>query len=294
MSLVLLFFRKGLQRTNRVTGKEVVVHATPSSHPLQSSATDDAPDHGLRFCPCATECGFEEQVAQEITLHVTGEGPGWICRLKALPGSTITVSIDWESFRPYMRDRGDEARLKHSLQQTLDVINKFDLRGLRFQYIQGPARGIITLEYGGNRTCAAGHVTWASAEFPRPGALRYTVKVYSASFHPRYRDSLVNILSHEFAHLMGMRHSDAQLLEKHTPSVQYPPGDPDHNSIMGRFTHPGQLFFHKDDITWLQKLYAQKEGDEIQGRVIKDAMPVYPPGRGTTTYNGWVWRLRIL
>lgn len=68
-----------------------------------------------------------------------------------------------------------------------------------------------------------------------------------------------------------MRHWNAAQVERGAPSVQYPARDVDPVSIMGRFVHPGDLFFPREkDIKWLRKLYNKKQGEEIDGRMIEN------------------------
>lgn len=181
---------------------------------------------------------------------------------------------------------------------ALAVINSFDLTDLTFRYVADDDHGIVALKLGEDeRDLWDGGVIWARAEFPRPRASRYKVRVYKAAFEPKWRNSLRNILMHEFAHLLGMRHWDAGWREVHLPSIEYPIGEePDPRSIMGSFRHPGELFFHERDVEWLKNLYALAQDHEIGGLAVKDARPRPRPrqARGTNVCDEWAHLIWIL
>lgn len=212
---------------------------------------------------CATERKFLQHNAEKIALHLTHLK--WVYRFA--PGSTITVSIDKDDFMSRgCLSNAQYNSLHDNLRGIISTLNALHF-GIQFQYIEAgiDGRGLIQLQYGGDATetlpDGSTITTWASSQFPERGVTAYTVYVYAATFESRYLPAIVSILSHEFAHLLGMRHYPAPASE---PSWA-PYGDMDEQSIMGGFNHPGDLFFHPLDVFWLTKLYAMKEGERIPG-----------------------------
>lgn len=243
---------------------------------------------------CATERNFWQQRLSELCLNVSPDESCCIYRLKVRPGSDITVSIDRESFTHLNASRDDLNHLEDSLTDTLEELNRLALDGANFRFVRAPERGLVVLEHGGN--VASRGITWAMSGFPRPGVPRYSVKIYMVCFRPEYRESLGKILCHEFAHLLGMRHSDTQRWEAERswrPSVWYP-YNRDEPSIMGSFRHPAELSFHDQDRVWLRQLYALPEGYVIEGVPVRDAMPMLPDHMGQAVNWPWPRVLRII
>ncbi|CAN8095394.1 unnamed protein product [Discula destructiva] len=223
---------------------------------------------------CATQELDDHQQAGEIGLHPTHNS---IYRFA--PGSNITVSIDWASFKDLRLTDDQRHSLLCGLQSVLATINTWNLGDLKFRYVAPLQEGVVQLRYGGNatRTLRDGSTvtTWASTQFPHPWKQRYTVYVYAATFDPQFFTVLVNILSHEFAHLLGMRHypvPPGEVLDM----VEY--GTMDKKSIMGVFCHPGDLYFRPLDVYWLQELYATPEGHQIGGKRLEDVRLPAPYG----------------
>lgn len=91
----------------------------------------------------------------------------------------------------------------------------------------------------------------------------------------------MGILSHELAHLLGMRHHDPHPTEP--PSIWF--GGADAESVMGGFVHPADLRFYERDVLWVRKFYNMRAGETIDGKTIRD-VPV------PKTYPGWVHTTR--
>lgn len=159
------------------------------------------------------------------------------------------------------------------------MINNFNI-GIDFRYITTESsrqRGVVELRYGGNRTSILPDNTisrvWADTEFPNPiqPSQQYAMNIYSATFDPNYCHVIINILCHEFAHLLSMRHHPAvPAYSEERDRVVFPEWDDGTASIMGSFSHPGQLFFSDLDIEHLQKFFQMRAGDKIHGKTIVD------------------------
>lgn len=242
---------------------------------MNLTGTPSAP---LLKCACATEEEAWKQNARNISLHVTHST---IYRFP--PGSDIPVGIKWSTFKHLTSDQKHLVRC--GLESTLATLNALQL-GIRFHHVGAAKddvkddgqRGLVQLQYGGDKTVylpdGRAIPTWASTVFPDPTQERYPVYIYAAAFEADYIPAFSNVLCHEIAHLLCMRHCPPHWNEP--PSVQYPAGDFDTQSIMGRFDHPGDLFFHPKDVKWLQRLYEKKAGDKIYGNVIADVpVPSY-------------------
>lgn len=233
------------------------------SPPQTPQAIDDTPlSPSPSFLACATESDERKWNAEEIRVHHEGDK---IYRFT--PGSEISVSIDWASFNKLNIDQ--RHRLEQGLIFTIATLNTLQL-GIRFRYTK-TQRGFVELQCRSDRSGA-----WASTMFPDPHKQQYYIYIYEVTFEPDYYLALPSILAHEFAHLLCMRHCLPRQLKKEPPSLQYPAGDSNIESIMGQFQHPGGLFFHKDDVTWLRKLYEKKAGDKIDG---KEIVNVQVPGK---------------
>lgn len=181
-------------------------------HDVHDSHSNDhnAQENVLSIAPathdmgCATQFQAAMQKAGQIALNVSGN-----TIYRFAPGSTqapsiITVSIDSKSFKHLTIK--EQLLLRHGLRCTLHTINLLRL-GLEFVFVEGEQRGFIKLKCGGPGTwrSANGRVykAWASTTFPDPLRAKYTVYIYAATFEMQYYPSLMNILCHEFAHLLG-------------------------------------------------------------------------------------------
>lgn len=243
----------------RQTGLLSVVHTNPLRRAWLTLAVA-ATLWTSRFYPstpleCATERNSPD--ARRIRLHCENS-----IIYRFTPRSIIKVSIDWSSFKKLGSSSGlfDAQRdfLQSGLRTTLCTINNFHL-GITFQFVD-EEQGFIELKYGGNK----GSQAWAMTEFPDPDQERYTIKIYAATFEAQYGPAILGILSHEFAHLLGMRHHRPHNGEP--TSVRY--GDRDPDSIMGDFTHPAELRFHSKDVWWLRMFYKEVSGGIICSKTI--------------------------
>lgn len=255
---------------------------TPAHYQSQSespsSIKSNSPYHGIIRPPthhftCATEFGCDAMrvIAMAGPSRIALHCPENVI-YRFAPGRTITVSIDIASFRNGGINGSMLQSLQYGLESALAEINRLQL-GLQFNYIGNRQRGLVELRYGNDKALqynGQNYTCWAETTFPGPNVAQYTVLIYAPTFLPQYNLSIPNILAHEFAHLLSMRHWNAGEKESAWPSVQYPPGDIDPKSIMGRFDHPGQLRFHDKDIVWLRRLYTLAAGAKIGGKTVKD------------------------
>lgn len=249
----------------------------PPSHSHSSSPTGKLPTNSARKFVCATQFrsgitrAANKARASQIALNCDGDA---IYRFAPSVDRPITVSIDQKSFIDHNIQKSLVRQLHHGLQFTIESLNNLRL-GIMFELTHCAGRGMIEVKYGGEGIFRdnPGEQTWklwAETRFPQPKIEKYTIFVYASTFEPEYHSSIPNILSHEFGHLLSMRHWDAEAKESFLPSIQYPAGDYDDQSIMGRFDHPGDLRYRMKDVQWLQNFYRLKEGEEIGSKTVKN------------------------
>lgn len=249
--------------------------AQTSSTTKSNSAVNDMPMHNACKFICATQFSPENNTApiqakaSQIALNCNADT---IYRFAPSSNRRITVSIDWESFGGCGIHSELVKQLHQGLEFTITNLNNLQL-GIMFEFKHCAGRGLIELKYGGPGAFRHGgdiYKLWAETQFPTYTVREYTILIYASTFEQNFRSSIPNILSHEFGHLLAMRHWNAEANEPSEPSVQYPAGDYDEQSIMGRFDHPGQLYYHQKDIEWLRKFCSLKDGQKINGKTIKD------------------------
>ncbi|KAI1092589.1 hypothetical protein F5B19DRAFT_196510 [Rostrohypoxylon terebratum] len=134
---------------------------------------------------------------------------------------------------------------------------------------------------------------YARSFFPGNPPGERIITLHDLSFQPQYRDSIFNILCHEFGHTIGMRHWNAASEERVSPSVHFPPGSDNRPSIMGPYKHPRTLQFHVDDEKWLKEFYGKENGSFIQGYKIVDCY-VDPRAMQCSLKGVEITRLRIV
>lgn len=121
----------------------------------------------------------------------------------------------------------------------------------------------------------------AEAFFPGDPQDRWAVRISHLALQPGtggFLDNIVNILAHEFMHILGMRHWDAGGAELLEPSMHWPgTKDNDRKSIMDTGGHPRHLWFGPDDFRALRQLYAAPKGACINGLTVVDVGPVRHP-----------------
>lgn len=201
----------------------------------------------------------------KLQLHATLDKH--LPRLK--PDSVVHCFMDYNSFRRGGLSCVDIKHTREALKRVIGELNSLNFR-LKFKYVRRKDRSDFILAYDvpyGNRPEPN---YFANAFHPDAKPDGRTIVLTSAAFKPEYRQSIFNILCHEFGHTVGMRHWDAATKEANWPSVQHPPGSDNKRSVMGPYVHPRELHFHPEDAEWLRDFYARAEGEVLYGHTIVD------------------------
>lgn len=218
---------------------------------------------------CITEALFDNDSAKEIALNVTKSGSTediFIYRFR--PDSTITISINWESFRDLKLTRYQKTEFRNHLERATNKIRSLHL-GIQFHLVPEKElgqfqRGVIDVRYGGDgRLPHSAKIGWAKSEFPEPRKDRYTLEVFSTTFDPGYCDFIYNIMLHELAHFMIMRHHpwvQNTDWKNETLRLLYPKPDSNTKSIMGDWNELKDLEFSETDISECRDFYNSKAG----------------------------------
>lgn len=228
------------------------------------------------MCPapvlgCATDIESRFRATRQIALNTSHDE--WIYRFR--PGSFITISVDENSFGQHTVNKG--LHLRQGLELTLSTLNHLNI-GITFYCIPAEVkqRRFVEVRYGGDATSVwpdgSTSTIWADTQVPQPDRRhQYTINIYSATLEPEYFPVTTNILQHEVAHLLSMRHHPAvPAYRREAGQVLFPAGDNETESIMGAFAHPGDLFFRSRDIKYLKNFFKMKAGDKIDGKAIVD------------------------
>lgn len=222
------------------------------------------------FCITEASSNNDSESAKEIALNITQPGgTNDIYIYRFAPGSSITVSINWESFGALCLSNDQKTNFRDHLERAIDKVRRARL-GIDFSLVPDEQpdphlRGVIDVQYAGEgRLPHSATIGWARAEFPRPGLpQRYTFGVYSTTFESGFRDCTYNIILHEIGHFMNMRHH---------PGVQrtdwkneghrllFPPGDSITKSIMGDWNNLQDLELSETDISHCRQFYSLRAG----------------------------------
>ena len=203
-----------------------------------------------------------------MRIHV-GHG-GKLSRYKA--DFPIPWTLNEKSFLDHGHDMNDIMYVKECLQTALAAVNSMDI-GITFTYVSldENKRAIFTLSYQYCHldeffTCQ--FTTFAQAFLP--GQQMTDAYLYELAFAPAYLHSITNILCHEIAHTLGMRHWNAAWMEAHEKSVQFPSNSDNSRSVMGRWNDPAEIHFWEEDKIYLKMFYSKNEGETIGGYEIED------------------------
>lgn len=186
-------------------------------------------------------------------------------------GSTVTYTIDDNSF-PNQEDA------KYALDCLSITLKEWQNHqfGLKFKYLAPGSTAAFTLVYRADIEDAPPRKpnnVLARAFFPSAPPDKRMLFVYQLSFTDQYRDYLQNVLRHESAHIIGLRHWDAEWKERGMKSVCFPANADNERSVMGPFDHLRDIRIHHEDVDSLKKLYALEAGTTIKGFKIVDVTP---------------------
>lgn len=193
------------------------------------------------------------------------------------PGRIIYFGVDTDSFRrqgitQFVTDRIEKA--------ALDVVREFSRRnlGITFAYTRGPGPKFFNICYD----LSLPNGTLAQAFLPSDARRLWQLRisrrvVLSGTGSNGFLDCFPNILAHEFAHILGLRHWDAgmNVRERLEPSVLWPgTRDGSRASVMNTGVHPSQLGFSEEDFRVIREVYSAADGARVlDDRMILDVNP---------------------
>ncbi|XDG04279.1 hypothetical protein ABKA04_003894 [Annulohypoxylon sp. FPYF3050] len=186
--------------------------------------------------------------------------------LRWKPGSLITCGVDRRSFKYANVSNEDINYIDSCLAVVICFLNTFKL-GISFKYVDASNFGLESFKV----TYRVRSDSYAISFFPNCPRGERDIELHHISLKPENRPSVINILSHEFGHTIGMRHYQAPECGE-CPSVLLGFDDP--FSVMGKPQHPPlNLRFNVEDMERLREFYRMDNGSTIQGRKIVDYTP---------------------
>lgn len=220
-------------------------------------------DESLRYFPNAAR---ETQVHQhEDAIH----------RLMP-PNRIIGFSVDKSSFR----QGGVPDKVTYSITkaagEVASAIADQDL-GIKFAYRPNSASNVFDIRFDPK----LGHGTLARSFFPSDPRTSWelgisTLLAFSGP-DTHYMLHLRNILAHEFAHILGLRHWNADTREASEPSFHWPNTEKgSRTSVMNTIQGEDDLkkmWFSEEDFRVIKEIYFLKEGKKFAGRNIVDVDP---------------------
>ncbi|KAL1869369.1 hypothetical protein Daus18300_005581 [Diaporthe australafricana] len=235
------------------------------------------------FCTTENKTPLSEEYWQSSTspadtvrqtrLHETH---GVIHRLMP-PGHIIYFGLDTDSFK---RQGITQVVIDRIREAALEVVRVFSCQylGLTFAYTPGPGPKFFNIRYDLSLPNGTLAQTFLPSDARSKWQLRISRRVVlSGAGRNGLLDYLPNILAHEFAHILGLRHWDAGLDARglQEPSMLWP-GTYDGNrvSIMNTGVHPRQLGFSEEDFRVIREVYSAANGTSVLGnRMILDVNP---------------------
>lgn len=165
--------------------------------------------------------------------------------------------------------------------------------GPEFHYVAEPSHSAFFVRFGGD------HPLYAHSFFPGSHPKDWYIDVFKPSFtlsedqeqflvdttrgdisvarKEALERNLINILTHEMLHVVGVRHCDAQLAEMER-CVRFPPNLSDDENNEELLMKPTLDWRSLRELRWLsrtiqeiQQIYAMKVGESIGGHRIQDA-----------------------
>lgn len=211
----------------------------------------------------------------------------------AIKNTPVPVGIDLSGFEGYKKGMGSLVR-----GCLITVLKKFNDNGVgpKFEFARNPSSSAFVVTFGGR------HDGYASSFFPDSDPNDWYIYVYSPGLTlckeqsdsllndtvgdiPTARSralerKLVNILTHEMLHVVGVRHCDAHLTETSEPCVRFPSdlSDEENNEerLMQRRIHWQDL--SRIDFDWnprtleeVRQIY-QPERTHIGDRRVRDVL----------------------
>lgn len=228
--------------------------------------------------PAQMEAGMRASSSSVTTSRQTriNQHNGTIHRLKPRAG-VIYFNVDAESF---LRARISEDVIHYITHEARRVAREFNARdlGIRFAYAPENLLKVFSIRYDP----ALPRKSIAAAFFPCDKREKRQVRISTiatlSSSDGGFLEYMNNILSHEFAHILGFRHWNARLEETGEESLLWPDTvDEARDTIMNTNVHPSLLQFSDEDYWVIKELYSKPNGAEVPdggvNRVIEDVDP---------------------
>ncbi|KAI1462548.1 hypothetical protein F4805DRAFT_408391 [Annulohypoxylon moriforme] len=179
---------------------------------------------------------------------------------------TVACGVDYMSFRRASYTAEDIKHVKDCLENVIEKLNLLQF-GLYFVYDTNLLPTTFTITHEENPEKGPKDLAYAFFPGALPGQRQ--IVLHRFSFSPENRDSIFNILCHEFGHAIGMRHWNAASKESE-PSVHFPPDSDNRLSLMGPHKHLKDIQFNENDGMWLKEFYGKENGSFIEGCEIVD------------------------
>ncbi|KAH8782724.1 hypothetical protein F5883DRAFT_536828 [Diaporthe sp. PMI_573] len=217
---------------------------------------------------CATEDGSSpcaSNSAREIQVHVFDKK---IHRLMPADG-IIGFKVNRDSFqRGNISDEVTDLVIS-AAKEVASVINAEGL-GISFDYRPNSASNVFDICYDPSLKLK----TLARSFFPSDLPDLWALRISRSGVSSEYSKHLFNILAHEFAHILGLRHWNAGLVETDEESVHVPDTESgSKDSVMITGVHPKEIRFFDEDFHVIREIYKRENGGAFAGREIVDVYP---------------------
>lgn len=192
------------------------------------------------------------------------------------PNRIIYFGVDENSFTHGGVPKDVTIRIIRAADVIAQLIGSKRL-GIKFQYKPNSASNVFNIQYDPN----LGPHTLADAFFPSDSRETWQLRIskslaFAETGKSGYLDYIPNILAHEFAHILGLRHWNAgfDLAELREPSVLWPETvERSRISVMNNGVHPNHVRFSEEDFRVIGEIYSFANGDFCAGRKIVDVDP---------------------
>lgn len=247
---------------------------------LQSTAARDTPMLAPHFC--ATEDALPptetlqeslplapiSETARQTRVH---ESRGEIRRFMP-PDRIIYFGVDLDSFRRGRIPSHITDLVISAARRIAKLYRRQDL-GIGFKYARKPVPKVFDICYDPTLS----HLVLAQAFFPNQPRRDWRLRIGPGLVGAGSGDYLYyieNVLAHEFAHILGLRHWDAGFNELSVPSVLWSGTiERCRESVMNTGVHPRQVRFSEEDFRVIREIYSAANGDVRAGRRIIDINP---------------------